>query len=378
MSVIDLESYLEEISPDAPCGEDLEYDGEYGEMERATVGKDEQQFGDTVIPAEDPDWRDVKRKCLSLLKRTKDIRVAAHLARALAATDGLEGFSDAISLIQGYVEKYWDEHHPRLDPDDDNDPTFRVNTLVSLCDPDSTLRLVRQAPLVRSKMLGQFGLYHVDIAEGEISAPSDMDNPPSKAMIDAAFTDVESAEIQTTYDAVKLAIENVQTIEREVTEKVGVADAASLKPLVDTLAEAEKILAEQLRRKGAFDEPAEESAEATTGSGTGGGTAGGNAVSQAITGEITSRQDVIRTLDKICDYYERFEPSSPLPLLLRRAKRLATASFMEILQDLTPDGVAQAIAIGGKEKPPSEATAAAPAAAAPTAAAPAEASSDGW
>jgi type VI secretion system protein ImpA len=52
-------------------------------------------------------------------------------------------------------------------------------------------------------------------------------------------------------------------------------------------------------------------------------------------------------LDKICAYYSRYEPSSPVPLLLQRAKRLVSKDFMEILQDLTPDSVSQAQKICG-------------------------------
>ena len=46
-------------------------------------------------------------------------------------------------------------------------------------------------------------------------------------------------------------------------------------------------------------------------------------------------------------YYERHEPSSPVPLLLKRAKRLVAKDFMEILRDLAPDGVDQAERISG-------------------------------
>jgi type VI secretion system protein ImpA len=59
------------------------------------------------------------------------------------------------------------------------------------------------------------------------------------------------------------------------------------------------------------------------------------------TGEIRSREDVVAALDRICQYYNRYEPSSPLPLLLARAKRLASKNFLEIVKDLTPDAVAQ-------------------------------------
>jgi len=69
--------------------------------------------------------------------------------------------------------------------------------------------------------------------------------------------------------------------------------------------------------------------------------------SAPMTGAITSRADVVRALDKICDYFAQNEPSSPIPLLLQRAKRLVSKSFVEIVQDLAPDGIAQVDTIRG-------------------------------
>jgi type VI secretion system protein ImpA len=67
-------------------------------------------------------------------------------------------------------------------------------------------------------------------------------------------------------------------------------------------------------------------------------------------GEIRSREDVVRVLERICDYYSRNEPSSPVPLLLRRAQRLATGSFMEIVRDLAPDAIKTIEQICGAEE----------------------------
>jgi type VI secretion system protein ImpA len=67
----------------------------------------------------------------------------------------------------------------------------------------------------------------------------------------------------------------------------------------------------------------------------------------AISGAVKNPNDVIRMLDKILDYYARSEPSSPLPLLLQRAKRLVSKDFMTIMKDIAPDGVGQASTIGG-------------------------------
>jgi type VI secretion system protein ImpA len=68
-----------------------------------------------------------------------------------------------------------------------------------------------------------------------------------------------------------------------------------------------------------------------------------------VQGEIRSRADVVRTLDALCDYYARNEPSSPVPMLLTRAKRLVDKGFMEIMRDLAPAGVSEAELIAGPE-----------------------------
>ena len=44
--------------------------------------------------------------------------------------------------------------------------------------------------------------------------------------------------------------------------------------------------------------------------------------SSPISGDIRSREDVIKVLNKICDFYAKAEPSSPVPLVLKRAARL--------------------------------------------------------
>ncbi len=354
MGSIDVEKLLEELSPDAPCGEDLEYDPEFGEMERATEGKEEQQFGDTIVPAEPPDWKDVRRKALDLFKRTRDMRVAAHLARAALATDGLGDFHDALKLMRGLVERYWDEVHPQLDPDDDNDPTFRINTLSSLCDADTTLHLLRQAPIVQSRHLGKFNLHQIQLAQEHPEGPGEGEGEsehPRWATIEAAFSDVEPDTLQGTLDAVQQSREDVVSLENTVTEQVGAANATSLSPLVHMLKEIEHVLVEQMERRGigvAGEEGEAEEAEGAAAEALEGSVAAPGAAPQRLTGQVSSREEAIRALDKVCEYYEKHEPSSPLPLLIRRAQRLANKSFLDIIKDLTPSAIDEAQRWGGE------------------------------
>lgn len=65
---------------------------------------------------------------------------------------------------------------------------------------------------------------------------------------------------------------------------------------------------------------------------------------------ITSRQDVIRILDQLCGYYDRNEPASPVPLFLRRAKRLVDKNFFEIMEDVAPESMAQINKLIGETK----------------------------
>ncbi len=63
------------------------------------------------------------------------------------------------------------------------------------------------------------------------------------------------------------------------------------------------------------------------------------ATGRAAVGVVRSRDDVLLLLDKICRYYTDYEPSSPVPLILNRTKRLVTMNFLDILKELTPGGV---------------------------------------
>src|SRR5258706_23613 len=93
MSSIDLTSLLSAVSDAAPAGPNLEGDASFAELITAAKGKPEQQFGETVIPAEEPDWRQVKRLALGVLGKTRARRVAVPLTRALMVTAGGENRS---------------------------------------------------------------------------------------------------------------------------------------------------------------------------------------------------------------------------------------------------------------------------------------------
>jgi len=318
-----------------PSGPNLEYDADFQALERAQQGRPEQAIGDSVKPAEEPDWGDVVERAEALMGRTRDLRVAVALTHSLLKTEGLAGLALGLSVIKGLLESQWDTVHPQLDADDNNDPTLRVNSLLSLAASDGVLKALREVPLVSSKTLGRFSLRDLRIASGKQPAPAGLAEPPKQVQVDAAFRDAELEALQGNAAQVALALEHIGAVDRLLVDKVG-GQAPELKPLVLDLTEIKHALGQQLAARGVGVAEGD-------GAGAAAKAAGGG-------GEINSREDVVLQLERLCEYYRRHEPSSPVPMLLRRAKRLVSKEFMDIIRDLTPGGVAEAELLGGIEK----------------------------
>jgi type VI secretion system protein ImpA len=254
-------------------------------------------------------------------------------------------------LMQGLLGRYWECVHPQLDPAEDNDPTFRVNTISTLADRDAILDALRSAPLVQSPVLGRVSLRDVQIATGEFpQLPGDTTAALDKQSVDAAFKDAEAEKLRSTATAVRESIDCVAAIESLLMERVGPTQAPDLDALSELLKAADKVLGSALALRGEGVTSGQEANSATgRESGDAEGPAVGTAAAAAGVARIASRDDVIRVLDQVCRYYERQEPSSPVPLLLERAKRLIAKDFMAIVRDLAPDGVPQIELIRGAE-----------------------------
>jgi len=340
MSVLDLERLVSPIAEDNLTGDDLEYDAEFMELDRAAQGKPERVMGNEVVPAEDPDWGDVQSRAEALLGRTKDLRVAVHLAKALLARHGIAGLADGLGLIQRLLDQYWDGVHPRLDPDYDNDPTSRVNSLLPLADLSGFIAMIRATPIVNSRQLGRFSFRDYLIATGEMQAPAAAESPPADiSQIEGAFQETSVEDLVEMNDQLQSAVASAAAINSGTAERVGSSYAPDLDPLSKMLRSMGGLVAERLSQRGVGD-PASDAVSAQ-------GAEGGVGSAHRASGEIASRDDVVAALERVCNYYARHEPSSPVPMLLRRAQRLARMDFMEILRDMTPSGVVEAELIGG-------------------------------
>lgn len=342
--MFDADAILTELSADAPCGSDLEYDAAFLELEELARGKEEAQFGATVIAGEPPDWKAIRKACLALFTRTRDLRIAIHLARALLETEGVAGFTQGLVVLDRLLDANWDHVHPQLDPDDDNDPTMRVNALAALIDPTTVLRMLKAAPLVDAGVAGRVSLRDIEIANGEMPAPEG-EEAPTMTLIEGIFLNVDLSVLQQSAAVLEEACTRIEHIESQLTARVGAARAIDLTELTRLLKRARDFTAQRLQRRAPAD--AVEVGDAAEANRADGDAAQSGTNAAARKDEITGREDVTRLLDKLCAYYERHEPSSPVPLMLLRARRLVTMSFLEIVADLAPESMASVRQVGG-------------------------------
>jgi type VI secretion system protein ImpA len=53
---------------------------------------------------------------------------------------------------------------------------------------------------------------------------------------------------------------------------------------------------------------------------------------------VGSRPEALALLDQVRAYYRATEPTSPVPLLIERARTFAEQDFMSLLKDVLPEG----------------------------------------
>jgi type VI secretion system protein ImpA len=168
-------------------------------------------------------------------------------------------------------------------------------------------------------------------AEGEEASPSGPDLASVEAQIRAADPD----ELSANHAVVQEALAAAQGIDEFLGATLGAGSSINFEELTGTLEQLEKTIANYL--PGAGGEAGGGGEEGGVEEGGGGGMAAG----PAISGSIRSRDDVVRMLDKICDYYRQVEPGSPVPYILRRAQKLALMNFLDAMAELNIAGPEQ-------------------------------------
>lgn len=342
----DLEALLAPIAGDAPQGIDIREDfaaaSPYNRLRDArSEARDAERAadaGDTDVRDPSPLWRTVRELALqTLTEASKDLEVAAWATEALVRSHGLTGLTAGAQLIAGLAERYWDGLFPL--PDDYGMET-RVAPVTGLNGRDGNGSLIQ--PLYKLVLFNradgtpiayyqyrqseQLGTLEAERRQQRIEAgaiPLDELDRDARAAGQQHFATLRS-EARSAHDA-------WQAMAAIVDGKAG-ADGPSTTAVRDLINGISDVLARYAPAETAADAAASEATEVLAPA-AGGGFAG---VSTAP-GRAASREDALRALGEIANFFRKTEPHSPLSYTLDEAVRRGRMTWPELLDEVVAD-----------------------------------------
>lgn len=322
----DISLVLAPISPDLPCGEDT-FDNLSGLLYKlASAGMGEE--GESTVEGERRDssaptgmgaWRELDEMVLEAFRETKHLELAWYLLLAQGHLRGLAGLIDGLDVINNLILEFWNSVYP-TEPEDDFE--IRRLALDRLADP-AVLSIIDGVRVVEGKQAGNFTLE--DLGRSRSGSGAD------PRLMEQGFAETVK-EKPSYYDELAVLAnelsETITRLEASIRERFS-SYQAPLGPLRKRLAELGAAIS------GFSGVALVEAGGAADGEEAPGGGAG--PVSRAADA-IGSREDVVRLLAKIIQFYQKSEPTSPVPIMLERAQRVAIMDFKEIVREFKLSG----------------------------------------
>lgn len=356
--MFDLAPWLEPLSDQNPSGDSLRDHPEFLEIERLTAPRADAGRNETgrseAGPAPAPvDWSEVLRRCEGLRSSGRDLRLIVLVVRAHANQRGFAGLADGLILVERTIERHWDTLYPELraDPDPAEAAFRRLNALAGLQTGPSVLADLRARAAFSIRTFGP--VTGADLERGSMEVAAVLagfvgiseetrlrEAEQQEQLIQrvraacAALAEQAPDRLVEEAAAVRAAIAAAEALEKAVAERAG--PGGRLADLQQFLRRVSATL-DQAVTKEAPEGTAETGASEAQASGLDSGPA--PAAGAAAPGRIGSREDVIRALDGIIEFYARVEPSSPVPFLARRMRRMVPMDFLQLIEDLTPGGL---------------------------------------
>lgn len=318
-----LERLLAPVSDDNPVGPDLSYDNERQQIEQA-FESNQDSSGESD---EDRDWRPIVRLIENQFGQTKDVWLAAYLCRAGAKMGSLETVELGAQALAGLFEQYWATVHPQLD---ELGLPGRKAPCDSLASRGEFLLPLERTVLIAHPRLGAFTGQDIERFRTEHAAAD------GYGMFRAALEELGDSGLQEAIGRIDAIEDGLRRADKIFMTEAGGEPSPNFAPTYGVLAQMRQGLASFLTEGDAAGEGAE------AGGAPASAAAAPAAAVRGLSGRIDSREDVIKALDMIGEYYRRSEPSHPMQLLMTRAREWVEMDFMSLMRDIAPDAVYQA------------------------------------
>lgn len=333
LTMIDIDSLLKPISDPSPSGPDLRFDAENDRFDQI------RQNRSVLDPAVDPDgkgkepnWPAVARIAEEVLRnQSKDLEVIGWLTEALLYLERFDGLLQGLTLMRRTLETHWDSVHPGID-EGAIALAIRARPL-SWLGSKTFVRALEQCRLAPAAAAdtswfsrGRAIALEDETLSAERRAELRAGGQVGTAEWDAAFALLPRADLDRIHELLANSQAELRAIDAFCAERFAGEDGPNLYPLqtlIDALLEflvSRGAAAPPVAEPSAEEQPVEQSSIA--------------AAPTAAAGPIANRQDAIRRLREVGEFFKRNEPHSPLSLLIARAVRWGDMPFEDLVRDL--------------------------------------------
>ncbi|HEX8369275.1 MAG TPA: type VI secretion system protein TssA [Pyrinomonadaceae bacterium] len=346
--VIDIEALLQPISEEKPAGESQQYSGLYDEIREARRADDQLAQGQWQHEPKLADYRKVISLSIpALTSETKDLQISVWLAEALTKEHGFVGLRDSLVLLRRLQENFWETLHPEID---EGDMEGRANAIEWL--ESQTSIAIKTLPIT-----GGEGFTFLNWEESRgFDFPENIDSLDYHEQEKVKVLKVQAAEenrktgdmwraakSQTNRafcEELNLTLEECwtecQSLDKTIEEKFDRNQMPGLRNLKKSLEDIRGVLKPILdeKRQQEPDAADEETVETVEGEN---GTVQVRTAAAVATGAIQSRQDALKRLADVSEYFKKNEPHSPVSYLVQRAVKWGNMPLENWLQDVIKD-----------------------------------------
>ena len=356
------------VSPDDPCGPDLEGQNEFDNALASLEGRFPQSYLKFSNPPKVSNPSEMTELAAgfnlaaelaplaALLKRSRDIRLLVPAAKLSILAGDFGRFSEIVTATATLLVSSWEGVHPRAF---EGSLAIRESHL-SLLDDSPTVNMpLQEKPFITLRRLGPVS-FRTQLLASKAITPRDKENIVDEgALREALVKSDDFADIKAVHAQLNGSFEALKQIRAIFIQHAGGQNAPSFDRLNAILTpftvylqsiieerEPSAPAAPPAPEEGEEAElpPAGEAAGTTTGTTT--GTAAAGAPRPAA---VRTPSEAAAALKAVETYFRQSEPSSPATLLVRQAQQLVGKSFIEAMTVLNPALAEKAaIRIGGE------------------------------
>ncbi|MFO1066464.1 MAG: type VI secretion system protein TssA [Pirellulales bacterium] len=292
-------------------------------------------------PRQEPGWGYIADQCAEILTRySKDTRVLVWLFESMLRVNNFAGLAEAFRICTNLLDQYGTSIYPEAESAEE--PEFALQFLDGL---NSSRSLLDGILRVSFSEYGQFH-YFSYLAAGQLEslAPEQRQEMRDSGALayedfDRAIRDSDKSDLKRFAASITTTIAEARSADDILNRLSGkmhfgfstiIAELEKVQKWFAELAEAK--LADEAASSGSDESADLSDGEASGSNGPGTATAVGGGVS--VSSVIESREQALKSLLKVAEYFRKTEPHSPLSYALEQAVRWGRMSLPELLKEL--------------------------------------------